>query len=254
MAGRILCVLTGGLAGASLVRSCSLARSASAELVVACMDADGVRATTLSGALGDSELIEILATYAEDEVPVSSRLPADRVVAAAGRIASEHAVGLVVLPGSLASRAVALTEQLGVPVLVAHPTRGGSVLAAIAMSSRDDLVVAAGHQLAGRLGASLVVVHNRSPGDPDAESEAQLDERLAETSRHFGSVRTVVTREACATRGVLDTARVEAADVIVVGVPARSWLRRELDRGMPERCAREGGRSMLMVPVQRHEA
>jgi nucleotide-binding universal stress UspA family protein len=53
---------------------------------------------------------------------------------------------------------------------------------------------------------------------------------------------------------VLDTARTEAADVIVVGVGPRSWLRRELDSGMPERCAREGGRSMLLVPVGGHEA
>jgi nucleotide-binding universal stress UspA family protein len=255
MAERILCVVSPSLADASLVRGCTLARSTSAELLVATMSGGALRVTSLSGAFGDSEFVGMLGDGLDDDTPVpTTRLVVDHLIAEATRVASEHAVGMVVVPTILGPRAVALTERLQVPVLVARPTRGASVLIAVAMAAGDELLLAAGHQLAARSGASLVAVHNRAPV-PDAEPDAdRLRERLAETARLFAPIRCVVTRGPCAVQGVLGAARAEAADVIVVGVGARSWLRRELDGGIPERFAREGGRSVLMVPARRYEA
>jgi nucleotide-binding universal stress UspA family protein len=252
MAERILCVVAPSLADASLIRSCSLARSSSAELVVACITGGGLRVTSLSGAFGDSEFVGMLAGTLDDDTPLPFRLGVDRLLAEATRVAAEHAVGMVVVPGELAARSVALTERLRVPVLLARPSRGTNILVALAGSPQDERVLATGHQLSASLGAGLVVVHNQPPRAA-APDPRQL-ERIAEIGRLFGAIRTIVTRASCSVRGVLEAARAEAADVIVVGVDARSWLRREVGSGLPERVAREGGRSVLMVPVRRYEA
>jgi nucleotide-binding universal stress UspA family protein len=244
--GRILCLTHHDPTNAAVGRSCTLTRDLESELYLARMVAGRLRVESIR--VSDDVSIDDLQ---DDDVDLAlasaiSTLM-DRLIVDVCRIAHDLAVTMLVMPGYLARPALVLAEQLRIPVLVARPAQGEDVVVvATDLADRGHPVLAAGHDLASRMKASVVAVHNA----PRTVDRDQVGHKLRAAASRFGSNKTIVAAHRSTTYAILDHARAHAADVIVVGLRSRSWLRRQLETGIPERIAREAARSVLVVPIR----
>jgi nucleotide-binding universal stress UspA family protein len=174
------------------------------------------------------------------------------VMADLGRIVVDLGVSMVIVPEELAAVAVSLAESLRRPVLVARESRGDHVVIATDVAAPGDPVLDAGVRLATRLAAPIVAIHNIPPtvasNQPVRGADARGEEVRRSTQR-YGIARTVIAHEPSTPHAIFDLARTEAAEVIVVGVRQRSWLRRQLGTGVPERIARDARCSVLVTPI-----
>jgi nucleotide-binding universal stress UspA family protein len=159
-----------------------------------------------------------------------------------------------------AEHATYLALRSNVPVLVAREAHaGGAIVAATDLDTSDYPVLRRAAELARRLNAPAVFVHN--VGEPHAAASEVADSgrraRLADASRMLARLQgelapqatAVVSESATASDAVLAIAKDLDADLIVVGARQRSWLGRALGGLMAERTAWRAPRSVLIVPM-----
>jgi nucleotide-binding universal stress UspA family protein len=168
-------------------------------------------------------------------------------IADTGRLVADLDVAIVVVEAQLAPTAVALAEWLGIPTLVARAPRGEPVLIATGVPSAWHPVVSAGVRFAARLAVPAIAIHNVEAPGRDGELVPLV--RIVDFARECGVTRTVVAREPSTPHAILEVARSERADVIVVGTRRRARLSSHPGASIPERVARDASCSVLVAPT-----
>lgn len=165
----------------------------------------------------------------------------------------------------------AIVEAAGVSVLVSRATREQDrVIAATDLVRATFPVLRSGAALARSLGAALTVVHNVPPGrgerpGPDSRRShawSPLDvpgldrssALLAWVVEDLGiAAEARVTQRADTAAAILEIARLQQADLIVVGHRRRSWIVRWLRRGVAERLIDGSRLSVAVIPLHTQE-
>jgi nucleotide-binding universal stress UspA family protein len=158
---------------------------------------------------------------------------------------------LVVLPsavGGPCESAARLAAECGVPFLVARPRRARrGVLAATSLEDARHPVLREAARVAGALGRPLTCLHNtrtRVLGADRGPGSAGLEQRLDRLATELGAD-VVLTRAQDPVSGIIQEARREEADLIVVGTAPSP-----ADTGpVGARVAGLARRSVLVVPL-----
>ncbi len=184
---------------------------------------------------------------------------------------------LVIAPRSerFHSSAEQLADRGGVPILVARwsARRGTTIVAATDLRESDFPVVRSAAELATALTASVVPLHNVSPlsaivsrilrqpnalRDPKAvlrERDNQQRQGLARAREQLAlEHRGVVSREDAAMDAILQEATQRRADVVVVGLRARSWLERSFGTSVAAQVVKHAQGSVLVTPLTARRA
>jgi len=178
------------------------------------------------------------------------------VCAAASRDRAELVV-LADVPAS-ARRAASIARQTRVPVLVARTCRPtGAVLGTTALEHRRYPVIRKAHQLAGWLGAPLVVLHTLPASSTGDDERAVASELYAVAScsnllrtvarEHAPGAAVVVSQHNHPVDGILDGERRYGCDLLVVGARVGGGSR--VEHSTAECVVREAGSSVLVTPM-----
>lgn len=179
--------------------------------------------------------------------------------------AATPGVALVVLPASLgwfASGVTGLAARAGVPVLLAHALQGQErLVVGTNLEDPQRPVIRRALDFAARLEAPLTIVHNSpelreelaaataAAGLPPLEKVADASDAVVNELAAAGQAAEVtVKRRGDAVTGILEAAQEQDADVIVVGVRARTAPGLFAER-VAERLCASARRSVLLVPV-----
>lgn len=242
----------GGRPSGALLRAHAFARIFDGEITVLRVLPSGVPSNMLFPhldlrcALMELELFAKTArrTRAWSDSTLSESLPAGRVLVRDGdfeatvfQVAREIEADLIVLPpaeGRSGRRVTALSTKTGVPVLVARqPMSCDAVVAATDLADERFPVVSRAVEIAVRLCASVVLVHNVSTrevedayeGDPRVRWVAlagAIERRRRKLCRLGTAMATdfepVVANRHNAAEAIVQAARERDADLIVVGV------------------------------------
>lgn len=189
---------------------------------------------------------------------------------ALAEICKRPGLALVVIPASFAwfaSRLTALTARLSVPVLIARkPGAEDRLVVATNLEDPTRPVVFQAFTLAERLDVPLTIVHNVAgfgaklvaagmagampllPVDDDLLADEQQRALAVEFGALHRPANITVTRRLDAASGILEAAIRARADLIVLGVRARSTPGMFADH-VAERVCGAAQRSVLLVPV-----
>ena len=170
--------------------------------------------------------------------------------------------------GAVAGR---LTRSSPIPVLVAPPRRDATaplslsrVVAAVDFTVASAIALRTAADLSKRHGARLTMLHAIAPPNHMVLSGSEawrfvqrlpanarvLSERLKRKATAFGARDTepvVVTGDA--SRGIVETAAVTAADLIVMGVAPRSWIDEVVSGSTLRAVLRRATAPVLVLPV-----
>jgi nucleotide-binding universal stress UspA family protein len=176
-------------------------------------------------------------------------------------------VELIIMPphfrrvGALATQ---LARRTGVKVLVAHePSQRKAILAATDLASDGFPVLQQAARLGLALHVPLTAFHNVDPlaiadraagrlarGAATALAGAQRQVRLADAVRSLPVATTPVVRvEIDPVFAILEEARRQEVDIVVVGVHERSRLERLLHGSVAARVVQRTQRSVLVTPI-----
>lgn len=216
----------------------------------------------------DLELIGTTAAWCDQILPEPL---GDRYVVRRGKLADELAAEVergptrmvVIAAGSIEARhACELANDHQIPVLLARPRKLNSVVVA-ATDLRDERypVLHEASEVAPAMAARLVCVHNRPPRLPGVDpmtamflpaSDLRDDgdrglESAADAVAEGAEVLT--TNEARPVDAILDVARAQDADLIVVGAAPHSSIYRWLTGSTAAAVARRARRSVLLAPL-----
>ena len=177
---------------------------------------------------------------------------------------------LVIVPGGERRKGMAvaaIAREAGVPVLVARKSAaGGGILAATDFGDPacDELRHAAA--LAAQSPGRLAFVHNVKPivhavstalghclctvVEPSAQCIAQCRERLQALAEFFGvHADALVMSRPNAEDAILEAARENGADLVVVGARRQGWLERLFGTALAARIVDHCERSVLVAPL-----
>jgi nucleotide-binding universal stress UspA family protein len=169
-------------------------------------------------------------------------------------------------PGTMGKNVTSLARTCQVPVLVARDRgRPESIVAATDLRSPGYPVLTAAAELGGCLEARVVAVHNVHPlallvgtggawppiallpADP---SRASRSARLARAAERLAVEACAVVRdEPSVADAVLDEARRQDADLVVVGTRPRGWLQQLLAESVARQIVDRSTRSVLVAPI-----
>jgi nucleotide-binding universal stress UspA family protein len=189
--------------------------------------------------------------------------------------ARELGAELVIIPGAERQKGNAVAQmarEAGVPVLVARRSAlGGGILAATDLGDPgcDELRQAAA--LAAQAPGKLAFVHNVKPIvqaattglghcmctliEPPAQALAECRERLQALATFFGvRADTLVVSRPSAEDAILEVARDNGADLIVVGARRQRWVERLFGTALAARIVDRCERSVLVAPLCDHGA
>lgn len=151
-------------------------------------------------------------------------------------------------PGEFGTVASTLALAGNVPVLVAREAaHHGAVVAATDLEDLDYPVVRQAAQLAERLGASLVAVHNIKPNGAVCGVDLIWPIEVVPGA----SAEAIVRTDTRASDAILREAQKRDADVVVVGTRPHSWLERRLAETVAVNVVNEAMRSVLVIPLGR---
>jgi nucleotide-binding universal stress UspA family protein len=176
--------------------------------------------------------------------------------------------GLVVLPGTgarVGRLATRIARALRAPVLVARRHRRSDLIVA-ASDLRDDHypVLHAAAELAGRLAAPMVAVHNVAPPPrletPDPLLPVALEVSATVAERHREVLQAavdglevpaevVVSRAPHDEEAIVREASARQADLVVVGTRQGSFFSRLFTRELAARVVQRALRSVLVLPL-----
>jgi len=287
--GRVLVGIAGGdRPYHALVRGYQVAKACEAELVVMrvlenpqplnWMLLPHRHADDLADAIvRDLETISNGAVWCDEVLPEPL---GDRYIVRRGRMiaqlaeeASRAPTRLIVLPAGVveARHAVELANDLQVPVLLARPqSTNPLVVAATDLRYPDYPVINEASELAPALAARLLCVHNRAPQLPGIDPMMAMFLPLSaiEVEREYGDAQalraaaasidrdadTIVTGQSRPVDAILDVARVQDADLIVVGAARHGSIYRWLTGSTAAAVVRRAKRSVLLTPLDRSQS
>lgn len=158
-----------------------------------------------------------------------------------------------------------LAEATRTPVLVARaPAKNQTIIAATDLQDPEYPVLNLAAALGRQLETSVIAVHNfrldaASPevgqgaagGAGQAESaRAERLARLEQASRHLPTAaRALVRHDDDHADAILEAARAEEADLVVVGTRRRAWFERFPSGNVASRVVDRAQRSVLVTPV-----
>lgn len=263
----------------ALIRGYRLANACDAELVVIHVLAATRSWKTIPRRHGhhraehierDLELVGTTAMWCDQVLPEPL---GDRYVVRHGtlidELAAEVARGptrlIVVAADSVEARhASQLATDVHVPVLLARPRSSNSiVVAATDLRHARYPVIAEAADLAPAMAARLVCIHNRPPVLPGIDpmtamflepSSFDTSEEEARTLRAVATAlsddaESVITGQARPVDAILEVARAQDADLIVVGAARHSSIYRWLTGSTAAAVARRARRSVLLAPL-----
>lgn len=168
-----------------------------------------------------------------------------------------HACGarIVVLPAEITRSGTcvaAIAASAGVPVLVAHEPRAGDAI--VAATDLRDLrypIIQQAADMIEHQETTLVGIHNIE----DTITEIELARRHAALATALDPIsirhEPVIDHANDPADAVLAAARERDADLVVVGVPRRSWLHVVLHSTVAARVVANARRSVLLAPLDR---
>jgi nucleotide-binding universal stress UspA family protein len=181
---------------------------------------------------------------------------------------------LVVIPGAERQKGKTVAQiarEAGVPVLVARKSVGGGIVAATDLGDPgcDELRQAAA--LASQVPGKLAFVHNVKPIvhaattslghcmctliEPSAQALQECKERLQGLAAFFGvCAEAMVVSRPSAEDAILEVARDEGADLVVVGARRQRWIERLFGTALAARIVDRCERSVLVAPLCAHGA
>lgn len=184
--------------------------------------------------------------------------------------AARAATRLIVLPAGFveARHAVELANDLQIPVLLARPRRTNPlVVAATDLRHPDYPVLNEAAELAPALAARLLCIHNRAPLLPgiDPMTAMFLPITPIAIEQAYGDARALraaaasvdrdadamVTGQSRPVDAILDVARAQDADLIVVGAARHGSIYRWLTGSTAAAVVRRAKRSVLLTPLDR---
>ncbi len=146
-------------------------------------------------------------------------------------------------PGDSAGQ---LASECGVPCLVARAPRGQrGVVVATSLEDERAPVVREASAWARVLGRPLTVLHNQEVSMGGAGRTGREEDQLEALAESLGA-RAVLTRSLDPVAGILDVARTDDADLIVVGA---SLSRSDGARRVAPRISALAKRSVMIVPL-----
>jgi nucleotide-binding universal stress UspA family protein len=161
--------------------------------------------------------------------------------------------------GGLVTRLAAIT---GTPVLASRTAaKSQTIVAATDLRHPDYPVLHFAAALGRQLQTSVIAVHNfrldaaeqqpegDGPGVPSHPHHAARLARLQQASQRLpAATRVIVRQEHDPVDAILDQARAEQADLVVVGARSRAWFERS-GRGVASLVVNRARRSVLVIPV-----
>jgi nucleotide-binding universal stress UspA family protein len=213
----------------------------------------------------DKHLLEPLAN---DRVVVTH----GDLAASVAKVAAERGAQLVVVSDldiATGREVAAIVESTRTSVLLARGTRPrNAVVAATDMSMKRFTVLRKGAEVAEVIGAPLTVVHNVEPrvyataalagdgtvflpmtGRVDPEQVAVRNAALVEVAEKLDAAEHEVAMEIDTVDAILNLARRQKADLVVVGHRRRSWLRRLFGDSVATEVIDRSVRSVIVVPL-----
>jgi nucleotide-binding universal stress UspA family protein len=183
-----------------------------------------------------------------------SRRTVGHLVQEAIKYALDQDAQLVVLPpavGQSGSCVSAIVAAAGVPVLVACEATGGdSIVAATDLSDPRFPVVQLATEMIDHLETTLVGVHVVEGETSDTAIEQRRSVMATALEPISLSHEVVIELASDPAAAVLSAARERDSDMIVVGVPSRSWLDSLLHPTVASRIVAGAGRSVLLTPIK----
>lgn len=175
------------------------------------------------------------------------------LVHAAIQRACEIGARIVVLPaevGQSGSCVSAIAASSGVPVLVARtPTSGDAIVAATSLRDPRLPVVRRAADMIDRFETTLVCVHDLEGTTTGPEIERRRCLLATALEPLAISRELVIDYEPEPADAVLAAARERDADMIVVGVPRKTWLEILQHPTVASRVVASARRSVLLVPL-----
>ena len=162
---------------------------------------------------------------------------------------------IVVLPAEVARSGTctaAISASVGVPVLVAHElTSGDAIVVATDLRDCRYPIVRQAADMLDHLETTLIGIHNID----DTVTEVELARRHAALAMALEPIsishEAVIEHADDPADAVLAVARERDADLIVVGVPRRSWFDLLLHPTVASRIVANARRSVLLAPLER---
>ncbi len=278
----------GGRPTGALLRAHAFSRIFDGELTVLRVlpndgrkDAQAPQSNLLSALFG-LQLIAATArkTRVWSDATLPASLPRGRVLVRRGDfestvvdVAADIGADLIVLPpaeGHDGHRVTFISTRAGVPVLVAREVMSSE--AVVAATDLRDLrfpVVSQALEIAARLGASVVAVHNVSAqeaddacaGDPRFRLVGMIGEierrrrRLVDLAEAMSAdMGPVVVSRPSPTEAILQVARARDADLVVVGTRAVAEMDQDVVDGTAAAVVESSRRSVLVLPFSATEA
>lgn len=207
--------------------------------------------------------------FSSDHIAIREGATAQRIIEAAGEIDA----ALVVVGGSSPGRYIrhhsrhigsSVMREADRPVLMARaPTSTRTIVAATDFSDEAFPALTRASDLGARLHAPVTFVHNIGltgrvarasalglpmPAAPDVVAQRRV--RLRELADGLGgSIDTVVLTRESATEAILEVARLQDADMVVIGTRRRGTLDTTPLEGTVETVATSTRRSVLAIPL-----